>query len=149
MKLTFFTGDPILERFFVQIGMEGVYRVDFAEKTVEFIPGELELENVPMVMLGINIPIEDYLVPLDSPYNSSGNAMHYEWGQVNVGGDRCILDYLDTREGEISLHPHKGNVKEVYLSAEAPYSGEICDVGEYHKPFTEKTIAVKIIYGER
>lgn len=147
MKLSLFTSDPILERFFVQIGDEGVYRVDLGEKSIEFIPGEFEENINAMVHLSVNIPIDDYLVPLDSPYNPTGNVMHYEWGQINVHGTKVILDYLDTTEGEISLHPHKGNVKEVYLSSKRPFCGEICDVGEYHKPFTDKTVAVKLIYG--
>lgn len=147
MNLSFFTSDSVLKRYFVGIGEEGCYRIDLTDKTVDFIPGKLEMDKVPMIMLKVNMPFENYLEPLNSPYNPTGKAMHYEWGHINVKGTQCILDYLDTTEGEISLHPHKGKVIEVYLSAEYPYVGEICAVGEYHKPFTEKTIAVKIIYG--
>lgn len=147
MKLSMFTSDPIFKRFFVQIGDEGVYRVDLGEKSIEFIPGELE-ENVnAMIHLSVNIPIDDYLEPLDSPYNPTGKAMHYEWGQINVHGTKVILDYLDTTKGKISLHPHKGRIREVYLSTKRPFCGEICDVGEYHEPFTDNTVAVKVIYG--
>lgn len=71
-----------------------------------------------------------------------------------------IAEYLDTTNGKLPKHSHPnlkhptkpnctGKVREAYLNADSPYGrGEVCGYGEFHEPFTDHTIAIKVIVWE-
>lgn len=147
--LAFTTSDKNLNRFNLVVGSKGCYCVDLSDKTVRFSSKLESLESPMSIILSRKCDFVGDVEPLDSPYNPSGKAMHYEWGRVNVKGISFILDYLDTTKGKILRHPHVGKVVEVYMSAKAPFVGTICDIGEEHEPFADETIAVKLIYGDK
>lgn len=148
MNLVFST-DSRCQAFLLQVGDEGVYAANFISNKVEFIKlAKIHKFDFSHILMAVNYDFDGFMEPVNASVNPTGRAMHYELGQISVKGNKIILDYLDTSEGEILEHPHPGKVKEVYFSAEAPFKGEICDVGMKHAPFAEKTIAVKFIYGE-
>lgn len=135
--------------FLLQVGEKGTYVVNLIENKVEFIKAaKIHKFDYAQIFMALNYEFESFMEPIKPAVNPTGRAMHCELGQISVNGNKVILDYLDTSKGEILTHDHPGKVKEVYFSAEAPFKGEICDIGMKHKPFADKTIAVKIIYGE-
>lgn len=57
-----------------------------------------------------------------------------------------IVEYLDTSGGNIPRHNHPDGVEEFYLSLDEPFKGKHCKFGEFHEPFCNHTLAIKIVY---
>ena len=139
------------------IGVEGgVYAVDFGRKTIQFMERKDFKEAVGFLSEFVNFK-SVYHTPEFTQRNLKAKAGHpgvmcYPCGRVTVfdtvmtqRDKMLVMEYLDTSKGEIPEHDHlPDRCIEVYLSAEAPYRGEVCDFGEKHKPFCEKTVAVKL-----
>lgn len=65
--------------------------------------------------------------------------------EVNSKKVKLIIEYLDTTHGTIPLHSHKKGIREAYLSCKKPYIGTLCSYDESHKPFCNKTLAIKLV----
>lgn len=137
----------------VQINEIGIYYVNFSRGEVFFQEGTL-IEDYEGNTVEVEFDENRDLVP----HSVCKNAMHHQcmiWKPRTISKEfaprwKLNADYLD---GVIENHNH-GNpkIREVYLSAEAPFVGKICGYCEEHSssdifPNGEggKMVAVKVI----
>lgn len=145
-------GDEIFPKdllLFVENNSEDLYMVLFDKKEVYYTKKankamRVNLQDMPDYDVIINFSFsEDDLEPKKGmPWVKSFLCGVFYAG---TGRDRkkIIVEYL---EGEIFEHNHGApNIREVYLAMEGEMEGKICDYGESHKSFCQKTIAVKVI----
>lgn len=135
---------------------DGVYAVDFGRKTANFMERKNFREAVEFLSEFVNFKSVYHTPDFTQRNLKSKEGMkgvrYYPCGSVTVfdtavtkRDKKLLMEYYDTTRGEIPAHNHlPDKCIEVYLSAEAPYKGEFCDFGETHKPFCEKTVAVKM-----
>lgn len=136
-------GDSIVG-VFVEMD-EGVYSISIERNHVCFE------KNVKLKDLIINTDFftaeftEEDLVPKED----LEGVLCYPCSKLTVGRylkKEIVIEYLDTTNGEIPRHNHPEGVMEVYLSTDSPYQGKICSFGEFHEPFCDHTLAIKIIH---
>ncbi len=119
----------------------GSYRADFKRKVVEFTRGEIMVFS-PDIEMQVEFDEKD-LEP--KPGDDPGVLHYFDSIDIHEYNYKVNIEYLDTTNGEIPLHDHPAGTEELYVAAEEPYKGEICLEGEAHKPWANKTVAVKII----
>lgn len=139
----------------IHVGIpEGVYAVNFDTKSVEFYAG-ISMEQISCLNIIMYSPefTKADLKSKGGPYDPTGKAKHFDCGCLKDRGFykeyQFNMEYLDTSEGPISNHNHEKGVREVYLSVKEPFVGEVCGEGEFHEPFEEETLAVKLIDNNR
>lgn len=129
----------------VYVGIpRGVYAVHFDNKHVCFEEGTKLSGLFQTGIMMVSRFGEQDLIPKE---NFPG-VLCFPCGTLTVGKDghkKIIMEYIDTTNGPIKRHNHPEGIVEVYLSADQPYHGEVCGLGEFHNPFCNHTIAVKVI----
>lgn len=135
---------------------EGVYAVDFGRKTVEFMERsnfEVAKRFFSKYIRAKNLYETPEFTQRDLRMNRKfPGVKSYQCGSITVfdskitkRNKKLVMEYIDMTRGEIPEHDHgEEQCIEVYLSTTAPYRGEFCDIGESHKPFCNKTLAVKM-----
>ena len=158
MKLIFAADDYKLVRdehdiiVFVQIEEAGTYYVNFSSKEVRFMENDT-IEEYASATLEIAFDDETELLP-----HTCGTA---KYRQCIVWRPRTIVGRLrpawevkvECFVGSMGNHDHDDpSIREVYLSAEAPFVGKVCGYGEEHSSWDifpsdgkGKWVAVKVI----
>lgn len=129
----------------------GTFVVDFTEGTAKLL-SKTKLKDVAMAIAeGTIIPnvLEYEFDDQDlKPKEGFPGVKSYKGATVKlhdgIAWRKLLIEYLDTTGGSIPMHKHNPGEKEVYISADFPFEGRFCNLGESHEPFAEHTIAVKL-----
>jgi len=127
---------------------DGVYRVDFNASKVEFSKDCFNIEQPDFILTTAEFTLKN-LTEKKNVSDSVGTIMSKLFeGRTITRGDRTIefvIEFLDTSIGKIPYHSHPDNVREVYLSMDAPFVGNVCPYNGMHEPFSDHTLAIKLI----
>ena len=127
---------------------EGTFIVNYNCATVDFLQNmelefavkALEEKVAPKTVVEYEFGSEDL-----KPKAGFPGTKHYQGATLKfyIGAHwrRLAVEYLD---GKITPHKHNVGEREVYISADAPFEGRVCDFGETHETFADHTIAVKL-----
>lgn len=124
---------------------DGVYLVNFERNHVCFEKNV----HISDILVGNVLHECEFTAEDLMPKKGMNGVRYYPCLNTTVGHllkKDIVMEYLDTSAGRIPRHNHPGCAVEVYLSVDAPYTGMICGIGEFHEPFCDQTIAVKMIY---
>lgn len=124
---------------------DGVYLVNFEHNHICFEEGA----KVSDLLIGDVSVTSEFTEDDLIPKKEFEGVRHYHCATATIGRffkKDIIMEYLDTSNGKIPRHTHSDGVMEVYLSLDPPHIGKICGFGEFHEPFCNHTIAVKVIY---
>lgn len=129
----------------VYVGTEqGVYAVHFENKHICFEEGTKLSDLFETGITMVSKFTEKDLIPKEG----APGVMCFPCGTMSVcrdGSKKVVMEYMDTTGGTVKRHNHPLGVLEVYLSADKPFHGEVCGDGEFHNPFCDHTISVKVI----
>lgn len=144
---------------FVQVNEVGTYLVNFNNDEVRFFEGMM-LQEFTGNVVEVEFDEEKSLTPHDVCKNAEHHPCftwvtnwEYEGCPIDELSERgvdkrwrVVVDYL---KGKIESHSHEKEVREVYLSAEAPYFGKVCGYGKIHSSADiihgdAKIIAIKV-----